>query len=132
MLIEKRSEIDRVPNEEKEVAWGSTINKERLIGLPLVADDNIGAVLIRRTKRERPFNMFDREVLSVIAEETVMAIKNFQLYESQQAIILGSIKSIGKLLERHQHLPSAYAPVYFKIVKCLAGKLSMTGTDIEC
>ena len=132
MLIEKKAEIDAVPPEEVEVALGATINKERLIGLPLVADDNIGAIFIRRKRNEAPFSAFDKELLSVVAEQAVMAIKSLQLYENQQKIILGSIKSIGKLLGEQKRFPAAHAPVYFKIMKCLAEKLNMGGVGIDC
>ena len=131
MLIEKKAEIANVPQEEKEVAMGSTINRERLMGLPLVADDNIGAIFIRRKKNEPPFDAFDKEILSVIAEQAVMAIKNLQLYDNQQKIILGSIKSIGTLLAKREYVPPTHTPVYFKIVKSLAEKLNMGGVEIE-
>ena len=132
MLIEKRAEINTFPEDERGVATGDTINRPRLIGFPLVADDNMGAIFIRRKKNESPFNTFDQEILSVIAEQTVMAIKNLQLYESQQKIILGSMKSIGKLLERQGRVPLSRAPVYFQIMKCLGEKLNMSQGEIDC
>lgn len=131
MLIEKKGEIDKVPQDEKDVAWGASIHKARLIGLPLVADDNIGAIFVRRKNNQLAFSTFDRDVATVIAEQTVLAIKNLQLYEGQQKIILGSMKSIGKLLEQHRHLRSAHTPVYFQIIKCLAEKLNMSAAQIE-
>ena len=59
-------------------------------------------------------------------------MKNLELHEEQQKIILSSMKFIGKLLEKHGHLTSVHAPVYFKIVKCLAEKLNMGQAAIEC
>jgi len=132
MLIERKADIDRLPEDEKGVATGDTINRDRLIGLPLVADDNLGAIFIRRKRSEPPFSDFDKEILSVVAEQAVMAIKSLQLYDNQQKIIVGSMKSIGKLLERQGHIPMSHAPVYFKIIKCLAEKLSMSGAEIDC
>ncbi len=131
MLIDKRAEIDRVPQDERDVAWGASIHKARLIGLPLVADDNIGAIFIRRKNSQTAFSIFDRDLANVVAEQTVLAIKNLQLYENQHKIILDSMKSIGKLLEQHRKVSSVRTPVYFQIVKGLAEKLSMSAAQIE-
>ncbi len=130
-LIEKKSELEKISPEEKAVTLGSTIFKKHLIGLPLVADDNIGAIFIRRKKSEAAFNDFDREILSVIAEQVVTAIKNLQLYEDQQKIILGSIKSIGKFLAAQGPGASTHSPVYFKVIKSLAEKMDMNEAQIE-
>lgn len=132
MLIEKRSDIERVPQDEKDVTTGSSIYKKHLIGLPLVADDTIGAIFIRRKKTAPAFTDFDQEILAVIAEQAVTAIKNLQLYENQQKIILGSIKSIGRLLEMQSNAASIHSPVYFQVVKSLAEKLNMRQAEIEC
>ncbi len=132
VLIDKRKEIAKVPEEEKRVTTGETIWERRRLGLPLVADDNIGALLIRRKANEKPFNDFDREMVSVFAEQAVTAIKNLQLHEQSQNTILGSIKFIRKLLEKYNNVASAHTPLYFKIVKYLAEKLSVGPSALEC
>ena len=131
MLIEKKSDLTQVSREEEDVAAGMSITKKRLIGLPLVADDNIGAIFIRRKKKEKPFDRFDREILAVIAEQAVIAIKNLQLYDEQQRINLESIRSIGKLLEKQSPSTLLHKPVYSKIVKCLAEKLGVNQAQIQ-
>ncbi len=129
-VIEKKK-TPRVEKEKRDVALGASIFTKNCIGIPLVADDNIGAIFIYRQKKRKAFTEFDREILSVVAEQTTIAIKNIQLYEQQQEIILGSIKSIGKLLKK-QAPTSTHAPVYFKIVKCLAERLGMGEAQIQC
>ncbi|MFH1360554.1 MAG: HD domain-containing phosphohydrolase [Candidatus Omnitrophota bacterium] len=131
VLIEKKADLKRITEQEIEVALGRSIHRHRLIGLPLVADDNIGAIFISRDKKGKKFTEFDREILSVIAEQAVTAIKNLQLYEEQQRIILGSIKSIGKLLEKRTPSVTAHDPAYFRIVKSLAEKLNMGQEQIQ-
>ena len=132
ILLEKRSDIEKIPEQEKDVSFGSDIIQKRLIGLPLVADDNIGAIFIRRKKNEPAFNHFDREILNVIAEQAVTAIKNLQLYEAQQKVIIDSIQSIGHLFKQQARAPLAHTPVYFKIIKSMAEKLGMSQADIDC
>jgi len=132
MLIEKKNELEVISQKERDVCFGKDIVQKRLIGLPLVADDNIGAILIYRKNVEPAFTDFDREILTVIAEQAVTAIKNLQLYEGQQKIILDSIESIGTLLGRHKHAPLPQTPIYFKVIKCLAEKMGMGQADIDC
>ena len=132
VLIDKKRDIAQVPEDEKKVADGVTVFERRRLGIPLVADDNIGALLVRRERNERPFNEFEREMVTVFAEQAVTAIKNLQLHEQSQKTILSSIRFIGKLLERHNNVASAHTPVYFKIAKCLAGKLRMGASAVEC
>jgi len=132
ILLEKKKDLDGIPYREKQVASGRAIFENRLMGVPLVADDNVGAIIVRRKGREPKFNDFDREMLNVFAEQSVTAIKNLQLYEQQQSMILGSIKFIGKLLRKQSHHIATHTPVYFKIVKCLAEQLNMSEEEIQC
>ena len=132
VMIDKKKDLSKVPKEEQALTQGSSILKKRFIGLPLVADDNVGAIVVRRKKHEEPFSDFDREMLSVFAEQAVTAIKNLQLYEEQQKIILGSIKFIDKLLVKRGPLGSNHTPVYFKIAKSLGEKMTMRQEGIEC
>jgi GAF domain-containing protein len=60
--------------------------------MPLVSDDIIGLIIVRRKNSELPFDKFDMEVLITLAEQAIMGIRNLQLYEEQQKIVLGSIK----------------------------------------
>ena len=99
ILLEKKSDFKKISKEERLVAKGGVVVRSRFIGLPLVSDENIGAVFMRRKKTERPFDDFDKEVLSVLAEQVVTAVKNLQLHEMQQKVILDSIKSMGKFFE---------------------------------
>jgi len=133
ILIDKKKEIARhVGNNELKVIKGYTIFEKHLIAVPLVADNNYGAVFIRRERKDPVFSEYDKEILSVVAEQSVTAIKNIQLYEAQQNIILGSIEFIGKLLEKHGHASATtHTPVFFKMVKCLGEKLGVDKEAID-
>jgi len=67
ILLEKKSDFKKISKEERLVAKGGVVVRSRFIGLPLVSDENIGAVFMRRKKTERPFDDFDKEVLSVFS-----------------------------------------------------------------
>ena len=126
ILIIKKKELGKLTPDEKRVISGYSIFRKNLIALPLVADDNIGAIYVRRSSKEGPFTESDMEMLSVVAEQSVTAIRNLQFSEQQQRAILGSIKFIGKLLsQRGFSKTNAHTPEYFRICKQLAEKLSV-------
>ena len=56
ILYEKKADLDKATRDETFVVRGGTIVRERFIGLPLVSDENIGAIFMRRTPRERPLS----------------------------------------------------------------------------
>jgi len=133
ILLEKKKDIARHGSpEERKVTQGHAIFEDHLVGLPLVADDNVGAVFIRRKNSEPPFTDSDKEILSVVAEQSVTAIRNLQLYEAQQKVILGSMEFIGKMLERHGHTgATAHTPVFFKIVEAVGRSLGVDDEAID-
>lgn len=131
ILYEKKVDLSRTTSEERRVLRGSTIVSERFIGLPLVSDENIGAVFMRRKPCEEPFEDFDREVLAVLSEQVVTAVKNLQMHELQQKVILDSIRSMGKFFEKQGPIEFyEHAPVYYKVAQRLAEKLGMNESKI--
>jgi HD-GYP domain-containing protein (c-di-GMP phosphodiesterase class II) len=132
ILLDKREDLTQVSRKERRVTEGYAIFERRLIGLPMVADDNVGAIFIRRSSSAPPFSGFDRDMLSVFVEQSVTAIKNLQLVEQQQKTILGSIQFISKVLERKGVPRSPHTPVYFNIVKALAEKVNVGQEGIKC
>ncbi|MFA5087456.1 MAG: HD domain-containing phosphohydrolase [Candidatus Omnitrophota bacterium] len=132
VLKNKKKDLLHIPEREKAVIKGKSIFEKHLIGLPLVSYDNVGALFVRREGRDSSFTDLDREMVSVFAEQSVTAIKNLQLNEEQQRIILGSMKFIGQLVKKKGPVSSTHTPVYFKILKCLAEKIHMSQQGIDC
>lgn len=132
ILYEKKSDLARVTKDEKLVVKGSIIIRDRFIGLPLVSDESIGAVFMRRKPSEPAFEDFDREVLAVLSEQVVTAVKNLQMHEVQQKVILDSIRSMGKFFEKQGPLEFyEHAPVYYKVIQRLGEKLGLSESKIE-
>jgi HD-GYP domain-containing protein (c-di-GMP phosphodiesterase class II) len=132
ILYERKQDFNLVCKKELKVNAGYTIFEKHLLGLPLVADENLGAIFLRRSRNDPPFTEFDKELLSVFVEQAVTAIKNLQLYEEQQRTILSSIKFIAKLLEKQPLGVSKHTPLYFHIMKALAEKLNVGQEGIKC
>jgi hypothetical protein len=123
ILLDKKKDFLDLPKKELSVTKGMSIFEKHMIGLPLVADDNCGAIFIFRKGSEPAFTEFDREMLAVFAEQAVTAIRNLQLYEEQQKTMLGSIHFVGNMLLRHPYYSTMNRPVYFKIIQAIAEKL---------
>lgn len=132
ILLDKKSELKNISDIEIRVTEGYPLVEKRVIGLPLIADENIGAIFIERRSGEPPFTDFDREMLSVFAEQSVTAIKKLQLYEEQQRTILSSIQFIDRLLERKGFQGYAHTPAYFGVMKAIAEKMNLGQEAIDC
>lgn len=130
ILVEKQKDFEKISKREKKVAEGYAIIEPRLLGLPLVADEIVGAVFVKRTSKDDMFTDYDREILSIFAEQSVTAIRNLQLYEQQQNTILSSIKLVGSLLEK-TGLQSHHASAYFSVAKAIGEKVQMSEAGIE-
>ena len=138
---DKPHELKDIGEDVLAVTRGASVLKEDCIGLPLVADDYLGAIFVRRLtssvrieEREalqEPFSDFDYKMLSVFSEQVVTAIKNLQLYHEREKIMLGSITSIGNLLKKQSYKGSTHAPVYLEIVKLLAQELKVNSDGIK-
>jgi HD-GYP domain-containing protein (c-di-GMP phosphodiesterase class II) len=113
------------------VTRGGSVIKDDCLGLPLVSDDYLGAVFVRRHPGEEPFNDFDREMLSVFSEQVVTALKNLQLRQEHEQIMLGSISSFGNLLKKQSSLGLTHAPVYMEIVKMIAVHLKVSSEGVK-
>lgn len=132
ILLNKKKDLLEIKKDEKKVAQGYVVFKDHFIGLPLVADDSVGALFVRRKRSEPPFSEFDKDMLSVVGEQSVTAIRNLQLYEGQQKVILESIRFIGKLLEKQGAAKTAsHAPVCFKLLEKLGRALGMDQEEIN-
>ena len=125
ILLQKPKELKGIPAEVIGVTQGASVLQDHILGLPLISDDYIGAIFIRRAKTDEPFVEFDKQMLSVFAEQVVTAIKNLQFHHQQEQIILGSIKSIGNLLKKQGHILT-HTPAYMKVVRMIATQLSIS------
>ncbi len=72
--------------------------RKKVLCIPLIDEDVIGVVTVLGKKDKKDFNHFDLEILTTLAEEAVIAIKNAQLYEEQRRVTLSTIQSLAVVL----------------------------------
>ncbi len=131
ILHDKTSELKHIPSSVMDIAKGNAIFEDDIVGLPLVTDDYLGALVVRRAQGAEAFNEFDREMLAVFAEQAVTAIKNLQFQEQHERIILGSIKSIGQFIQKQSRVGLTHTPVYVQLVRLLAQELKASGDMVK-
>ncbi|MFQ5681324.1 MAG: HD-GYP domain-containing protein [Candidatus Omnitrophota bacterium] len=117
-LIRNRQEL-------KVIRTGNALHNGSFMIIPLIAEDVIGTVTVRRTNSVLHFERFDQEILLNIASQVVMAIKNLQLYEEQQRIILGSIKALTTLLDIQAERNSNHTAGFLRFVLSLGRQMNL-------
>lgn len=67
--------------------------------VPLMDEDVLGIISIREKKGRKPYTFYDREILTTLAEQAVIAFKNAKLYEEQEELTMDAIQSLAVILE---------------------------------
>lgn len=129
-ITEKKSLIAR-RLEKKIVRNISSVRRENLLGIPLVCEDIMGFIIIKRKSGAPIFDRFDQDMLMTIIEQAVIGIKNLQLYEEQQRIVLGSIKSLVTLLDTRIPREYTHSPYFSQLVVAIAHQMRLDEKQVE-
>jgi len=130
LIMDKKTKISgRV--EERILRTSAAVRKGGLLGIPLICEDVLGLIIIKRTKNTTPFDIFDQEMLMTMAEQAIIGIKNLQLYEEQQRIVFGSIKSLVTLLDTRVPQEYTHSPYFSKLVCALGYEMHLDEKQVE-
>lgn len=129
-LIEQKQKISN-GIEKRILKRLCVIRKDNLLGIPLICEDIIGLVILKRKTNNLPFEQFDQEMIMTIAEQAIIGIKNLQLYEEQQKIVLGSIKSLVTLLDTRVPQEYTHSPYFSKLVSVIGEQMHLDAKQIE-
>jgi len=130
LIVYKKTKINsRV--EERIIQSSSAIRKRNFLGVPLIAEDLMGFAIIKRTRPSQPFDLFDQEMLMTMAEQAVIGIKNMQLYEEQQRIVFGSIKSLVTFLNTQVSRDYTHSPYFSKLVCALGLEVHLSEKQLQ-
>jgi HD-GYP domain-containing protein (c-di-GMP phosphodiesterase class II) len=129
-VIDKKIKIvNRI--EKKVIKHAAVVKQDRLLAVPMVCEDVLGAILVRRDKFDPPFERFDEEILMTIVQQAIVGIKNLQLYEEQQRIVLGSIKSMVTLLDTRVPQEYTHSPYFSRLVTAIGQQMHLDQRQIE-
>lgn len=116
--------------ERKIIKTSSSIRYNGILGIPLIAEDLIGLIIVRRN-RGYQFDIDDEKILMTLGEQSVIGIRNLQLYEEQQKIILGSIKSLVTLLDTRVPQEYTHSPYFNRLVISIARCMQLDERQIQ-
>lgn len=97
----------------------------------MISEDVIGIIILRRNKNDPPFEKSNQEILMTIVEQAIIGIKNLQLYEEQQRIVLGSIKSLVILLDTRIPQEYTHSPYFSRLVMAIGHQMHLEEKQIE-
>ena len=129
-IIEKRSKITN--NIEKNIIRNASILLENnTLAVPLIAEDVGGTIIAKRQDKNRHFGVWDQDLLMTITQQAIIGIKHLQLYEEQQKIILGSIKSLVTLLDLRVPEQYTHSPHFTHLVCAIGEQMHLNEKQIE-
>lgn len=119
------------PTENKVAQTGRSIRKSNLLCVPLVDEEICGVITVRDKIGKEKFTIFDQEILTTLAEQAVIAIRNAQLYKEQEDLTIGTIKSLAYLLDAK--FPRAYTHTDFfvELMLELGKELGLTMKELK-
>ena len=134
-LREKKTRLKKVKVGKwapgKAVKYGRPIRGDNYLATPLIDEDVIGVITVYDKIDNKPFSVFDQDIMSTLAEQAVIAIKNAQLYKEQEQLTMGSIKSLAKVLDARA--PGTYIPraSFVKISLAMGQEMHMDVDEIK-
>jgi len=117
--------------EKRIIRTYTSVRRENILAIPLVCEDIMGIVILKRESAGAPFNGLDQEILNTVAGQATIGIKNLQLYEEQHKIVLGSIKSLVKLLDMRVPQEYTHSPYFSRLVTGIAQGMHLDERQIE-
>lgn len=108
-----------------------TITKPHYVAKPLITDDVIGLVILQRKKNSPEFSEFDLDLLNAVCEQAIIGIRNLQLSEEHQKVLLGSIKSMVTFLDARVPQEFAHSPNFCKLVTSIGVEMKLDEKQLE-
>jgi HD-GYP domain-containing protein (c-di-GMP phosphodiesterase class II) len=129
-LNDKRTRISN-STEKKIIRTSSALLQKNMLAAPLIAEDIMGIIFLRKPDNKRTFCLWEQEMLITISQQAIVGIKNLQLYEEQQKIILGSIKSLVTLLDMRIPRGYTHSRHFFNLVCAIGEQMHLSEKQIE-
>jgi len=109
---------------------GKAILLRNSVCVPLVEEDIIGVISAGDKTNNTAFDRFELEILITLAEQAVIAIKNAQMYEDQERMAYGSIKSLAALLDAKSPNTYTHSEQFVKVVLAIAEEMRLSREEI--
>lgn len=93
--------------------------------VPLMDEDILGVISIREKEGRKPYTLYDREILTTLAEQAVIAFKNAKLYEEQERLTIDSIRSLSRILQYKTAHPNRSPDLLVGVALGIAAELHL-------
>ncbi len=121
----EKSKIGKALNE------GAVILTSRRLWVPLIEEELVGVISLKEKQNGKPFDVNDREIVTVFAEQAIVAIKNAQLYETQNKILLESLKTLSKTLDVKSPQTYTHPLSFLDLVMAIADEYGVSPKEKE-
>ncbi|MFH2139133.1 MAG: HD domain-containing phosphohydrolase [Candidatus Omnitrophota bacterium] len=116
----------------KVIRDGKTIVRDQYLCVPFVSEESIiGAISIYNQIDNKPFTIFDKEILTTLAEQAVIAIKNAQLYDEQEKLTLNSIKALASVLSSGVTFNYGRTNIFINITMSIGMELKLRSDEMR-
>ncbi|MDP8253076.1 MAG: HD domain-containing phosphohydrolase [Candidatus Kaelpia aquatica] len=115
----------------KALEAGTIVLSKNALWVPLIEEDLIGAIGLKSKQNGRPFDLNDKEILSVLSEQAVVAIKNARLYETQNKILIESLQSLSNVLEAKSPEIHTHPKSFIDLVLAIADEYGVSQEERE-
>lgn len=119
------------PIEAKVFKTGRSIYRENILCVPLVDEDVCGIIIVRDKIGTEKFSIFDQEIITTLAEQAVIAIRNAQLYKEQEDLTAGTIKSLGYLLDAKFPRLYTHTGLFEDLILELGKEIGLTKRELK-
>lgn len=109
---------------------GEICFKRNVLAIPFLDQDILGLIILRNKQGGAAFTFTDLEIFKILAEQTVVAIKNAKLYDETQQLTLGAVKSINELLELNSAGDNVHLPLFARLVNEIGKDMGLRGEDL--
>lgn len=112
--------------------YSNKLAKDSLMAVPLLYKDEVlGAITISDKKAKSSFNNDDIILLTNVAVQTAVAIKNFQLHEDAEKIYLETITALAVAVEAKDPYSRGHLDRVGEYVERLGRKIELDGETIK-
>lgn len=111
---------------KKSAELGEIIRSSKYISVPLIEEEVIGVIFLREKQNQRPFDANDQEILAVMAEQAIIAIRNAKLHEDRGRLLWESIKLLGKALDVKSPKTYTHSMSFLELVMEIADKCGLS------
>jgi len=108
-----------------------SVRGKRYLATPFIEDEVLGVITLYDKIDGSEFAAYDEEIMKTLAEQSVVAIRNAQLYKEQENLTMSSIKCIAMLIQTRPHGAHSAEASFIKLISFIGCKFNMNESEIK-